>query len=182
MSTPPIRRHDRAVNDEAWICALLHRVPAGVLAAASGDGQPYAHPTTFVYDEAAHAIYVHSARSGRMPALLTADNRVCFTAFEVGRLLPGETAAAFGVEYASVIVAGRAVLVDNEAEARQALQQLLDRYFPHLQAGADYPPPTAEEVCATAVYRIEIDEWSGKRKQAAPDVSGAFRYGEMIGA
>jgi hypothetical protein len=34
-SQTTLRRRDRAVDDAAWIMALLRRVPVGVLAAAS---------------------------------------------------------------------------------------------------------------------------------------------------
>ncbi len=175
MTPPPTRRRDRAIPDDAWIRALLQRVPVGVLAAIS-DGEPYLHPTSFVYDPTAHAIYTHSARSGRMPAALAANERVCFTVYEMGRLLPAAVAMQFGVEYASVIITGRATRVDDAAAARHALQQLISRYFPHLHAGTDYRPPTDDEARRTAVYRIAIDAWSGKQHTAAPDAPGAFWY------
>jgi hypothetical protein len=172
---PSTRRRDRAIPDAAWIRALLQRVPVGVLAAIS-DGEPYLHPTSFVYDPATHAIFIHSARSGRMPIALAANDRVCFTVYEMGRLLPAAVAMQFGVEYASVIITGRATRVDDEEAARHALQQLISRYFPHLHAGVDYRSPTEDEARRTAVYRIAIDTWSGKQHTAAPDAPGAFWY------
>ena len=66
MTPPPPRRRDRAIPDDAWIRALLQRIPVGVLAAISDD-EPYLHPTSFVYDQDTHAIYTHTAHSGRMP-------------------------------------------------------------------------------------------------------------------
>ena len=38
--------------------------------------------------------------------------------------------------------------------------------------------PNADELELTGVYRIEIDAWTGKRKQVEEDFLGAFRYGE----
>jgi len=32
----------------------------------------------------------------------------------------------------------------------------------------------------TAVYRIAIDSWSGKKKEAAPDFPGAYDYEDVI--
>ena len=63
---PPahVRRSDRAVEDVAWIQNFLQRAPVGVLATAS-DGQPFINSNLFVYDQAAHAIYLHTARTGR---------------------------------------------------------------------------------------------------------------------
>ena len=40
------------------------------------------------------------------------------------------------------------------------------------------PEATADELARTAVYRIDIESWSGKRKQAEPDFPGAFFYGQ----
>ena len=51
-----VRRADRAVEDEAWIKALLHRAPFGALATVEDD-QPFINTNLFVYDEAAHAIF-----------------------------------------------------------------------------------------------------------------------------
>ncbi len=63
---PPahVRRSDRAVEDVAWIQNFLQRAPVGVLATAS-DGQPFINSNLFIYDQAAHAIYLHTARTGR---------------------------------------------------------------------------------------------------------------------
>jgi len=176
---PPheVRRKDRAVEDEVWIRAMLHRVPFGTLATVH-EGQPFINTNLFVFDEAAHVIYMHTANVGRTRANVEAKERVCFSASEMGRLLPADTALEFSVEYAGVVVFGRAVIVDDEQEASHALQLLLDRYFAHLRPGRDYRPITPEELARTAVYRISIEHWSGKKKEVGADFPGAFLYGD----
>jgi len=176
---PPetVRRTDRAVEDEAWIRAFLHRAPIGYLATVY-EGQPFINSNLFVYDEAAHVIYMHTARFGRTQSNVDNDERVCFSVSEMGRLLPADEALEFSVEYAGVAVYGRARIIQNTAEAKHALQLLLNKYAPHLKPGLHYRPTTEEELKRTAVYRIQIDAWSGKRKQAEPDFPGAFLYGE----
>ena len=57
----------------------------------------------------------------------------------------------------------------------RALQMLLDKYAPHLRPGEDYRPPVAEEIARTAVMRIDIESWSGKKKEVE-DFPGAFWY------
>lgn len=173
-----VRRSDRAVTDEAWIRAFLHRAPVGYLATVH-DGQPFINSNLFVYDEAAHAIYMHTARLGRTRSNIETDERVCFSISEMGRLLPADTALEFSVEYNGVAVFGRAGIVTDEAAATHALQMLLDKYFPHLKPGEDYRPIVEEELARTAVYRIQIDEWSGKKKAVGPDFPGAFLYGQQ---
>ncbi len=173
-----VRRTDRAVSDEAWIRALLHRAPVGYLATVH-DGQPFINSNIFVYDAKRHVIYMHTARVGRTQANVDAYEKICFTVTEMGRLLPAAAALEFSVEYAGVVVFGTAVIIDDPAEATDALQQLLDKYAPHLQAGQDYHPPTPEELKRTAVYRLTIESWSGKKKEVAPNFPGAYWYHEV---
>jgi hypothetical protein len=170
-----IRRQDRAVTDDAWIRAFLRRAPVGTLAMIQGE-QPFLHMNLFVYDEDAHSLYLHTARTGRAPALLADHAPVCFSIMEMGRLLPADTALEFSVEYASVIVFGRANLVADDGEAARALQSLLDKYAPHLRPGDDYRPVIDSELRRTAVFRITIETWSGKKKEVAPDFPGAYWY------
>jgi hypothetical protein len=169
-----IRRSDRAVEDENWIRAFLGRAAYGVLATIH-EAQPFINTNLFVYDEKQHVIYMHTARVGRTRANVDADDSICFSVSEIGRILPADEALEFSVEYAGVTVFGRARVVDG-AEARAGLQMLLDKYAPHLRPGEHYRPITDEELARTAVYRIEIDAWSGKRKQAPEDFPGAYTY------
>jgi nitroimidazol reductase NimA-like FMN-containing flavoprotein (pyridoxamine 5'-phosphate oxidase superfamily) len=172
-----VRRQDRAVTDETWIRALLQRAPVGALATLH-EGQPFINSNLFVYDETRHVIYMHTARLGRTQANVEADERVCFSVYEMGRLLPATTALEFSVEYAGVTVFGTAKIVSDPGEAAYGLQRLLDKYAPHLQPGRDYQPITAEELKRTAVYRIDIEAWSGKKKAVAAAFPGAFYYGQ----
>lgn len=170
-----VRRRDRAVDDEAWIAALLRRAPTAYLATVA-DGQPFVNSNLFVYDDQQHVIYMHTARYGRTRANLDGDERVCLSVSEIGRMLPADVALEFSVEYSGVVVFGRGAVVADADEATYGLQLLLDKYFAHLRPGKDYRPTTPEELARTSVYRIIIEEWSGKRKQVADDFPGAFVY------
>jgi uncharacterized protein len=174
-----VRRSDRAVEDEAWIKTMLHSAAVGTLA-TSDDGQPFINSNLFVYDEAEHTIYMHTARYGRTRSNIDGDERVCFSVTEMGRMLPADQALNFSVEYAGVVIFGRGQVVEDMSLAGQALQKLLDKYAPHLKAGMDYRPPVEEEIKRTAVYRITIDSWSGKRKQVEADFPGAYFYDQLI--
>jgi nitroimidazol reductase NimA-like FMN-containing flavoprotein (pyridoxamine 5'-phosphate oxidase superfamily) len=167
-------RQDRAKDDD-WIKAYLKRVPFGMLA-TEYEGQPFLKPTLFVYDESEHAIYIHGALQGRMRTNLELNPRVSFCIAEMGRLLPADTAMEVGVEYASVVVFGKAELLTNADQARYGLQLLLDRFFPHLKPGIDYREILPQELNITAVYRIKIESWSGKEDRAKHDFPGAFTY------
>ena len=174
-----VRRSDRAVTDEEWIKALLHQAPVGYLATVHGD-QPFINSNLFVYDEEHHSIYMHTAKVGRTQANVAAHEKVCFTVTEMGRLLPADVALEFSVEYAGVMVFGTAVIIEEAEEATYGLQILLDKYAPHLKPGQDYRPPIAEELKRTAVYRINIDKWSGKKKEVEADFPGAYFYKDVV--
>jgi uncharacterized protein len=175
---PPnsVRRADREIDDVGWIRDFLHRAPMAALAMASAAGQPFINSNLFAYDEANNCIYMHTARVGRTKANVLQNDRVCLSIGEMGRLLPAAEALEFSVEYAGVVVFGKANVVNEEQEAARALQLLLDKYFSHLHSGSDYRPATAAELRRTTVYRITIESWSGKRKQVEADFPGAFNY------
>jgi nitroimidazol reductase NimA-like FMN-containing flavoprotein (pyridoxamine 5'-phosphate oxidase superfamily) len=170
-----VRRRDRAVDDESWIKAFLHRAPFGVLA-LSLDDQPFVNTNIFVYDEARHLIYFHTAGEGRTRSIVECNDRVCFSISEMGRLLPATTAKEMSVEYTGVSIFGRISVVEEEEEAYQALQLLLDKYFPDLRPGEDYRATTPEEWKLTTVYRVRIEQWIGKQKKAPVDFPGARPY------
>ncbi len=170
-------RQDRAIDDEKWIKSFLRAAPYCAVA-TSVENQPFLTNNTFVYDEPAKAIYMHTAYAGRFRHNLEQNPRVCLTAARFGRLLPSKTAMGFSNEYESVVVFGKAEILKNQDDARYALQKLLDKYFPHLKAGEDYSNITEKELAAVTVYRISIEEWSGKKKEVEPDFPGAFLFGQ----
>lgn len=173
------RRQDRAVEDEVWIRQFLQRAAVGTLATVH-DEQPFLNTNLFVYDEAAHCLYMHTANVGRTAANVQQNGRFCFSVSEMGRLLPAAEALEFSVEYASVVLFGTAELLQDPAEKERGLQLLLDKYAPHLRPERDYRPITAEEVKRTAVYRLSVTQWSGKRKQVSPDFPGAYSYEDVV--
>lgn len=177
QSFASFRRADRAVTDETWIKNFLHTAAYGVFASAV-DGKPFINANLFVFDEQQHAIYWHTANQGGTHDSILANPRVCFSVSQIGRLLPAEVALEFSVEYAGVTVFGNAYIIEEQEQAIAGLQKLLDKYIPHLQPGVDYRPPTPLELKRTAVYRLEIESWSGKRKKAPQDFPGAYYYNE----
>jgi uncharacterized protein len=170
-----VTRKDRAVYDDGWIEDFLRRAPSGTLSTVSGE-QPFASTLLFVYSPPERSIYLHTAPRGRVWENLRANPRACFSAAEIGRLLPAATALNFSNEYRSVVAFGQASLVEDPAEAERALQLLLDKYAPHLMPGRDYRPITTGELQATAVWRITVEEWSGKQKAAPEDFPGAYQF------
>ena len=173
-----VRRRDRAKDDE-WIGEYLTRAPYGFLA-TERDGQPFLNSNLFVYDAEREAIYLHTHRTGRTRDNLAEARPVAFSVAHMERLLPAAEALEFSVEYAGVVVFGTGVVVTDPAESEEALQALLDKYAPHLRPGRDYRPIMPDEMRRTAVFRIDVEDWSGKRKEVAADFPGAYRYADVL--
>jgi nitroimidazol reductase NimA-like FMN-containing flavoprotein (pyridoxamine 5'-phosphate oxidase superfamily) len=182
MGTPEdlvkMRRKDRG-RDDAYIKAFLAGAEFGTMATAQGE-HPFLVTRNFVYDEAAHAIYMHGAKQGRTYERAVLSPAVCFSASRAGRLLPAKQAAKFGTEFAGVVVFGRLQVVEDLAEAKHGLQSLCDKYFPHLKPEVDYETIRDADVKTTAVLRIDIESWSGKEYKAADDFPGAFYFEETF--
>lgn len=161
------RRRDRGKDDD-FVRAALDRIPWGTLAVAGAGGVPHLNTNLFVRRPDPERIYLHTARTGALGDAVRAGGAegapAAFTAAAMGRLLPAETALEFSVEYAGATAVGRVREVDDPAEAAAALQAILDRYAPHLRPGRDYREIVPEELRRTAVFRLDVEGWSGKQK------------------
>jgi len=168
-----VRRRDRG-KDDAWVRAFMKEAPYGFLATVGEEGQPYVNSNIFVYDADRHCIYLHTHRIGRTRDNIENSEKVAFCVAMMGRLLPADEALEFSVEYSGVSAYGLGRVVEDPDEAKAALQMLLDKYAPHLRPGRDYRATTDEELTRTAVYRVDVETWSGKQKEVEPDFPGAF--------
>jgi nitroimidazol reductase NimA-like FMN-containing flavoprotein (pyridoxamine 5'-phosphate oxidase superfamily) len=173
-----IRRKEYAVTDEAWIKSMLTRSLYGTLATVH-DTQPFLTPILFIYVEEERAIYFHGARLGRLRANIEINPNVCFNVTEVGRILPHGKAANFNIEYNSVTVFGRTKPVDDKKEVERVLQQIMDKYAPHLKPGVDYIPAQAEDTSRTLVVKITIEDWTGKRQTDDGESINPYYYEPM---
>ena len=161
-----IRRSDRAMLDDSDIAAILHQGQVAFVATCQ-ENQPFVIPNLYWYNPSKHAVYFHTAAEGRTRTNVENNPSVSLSVASMGKLLPADKAIEFSVEYSSVCVFGKARIVEDEEEARLALQGLLDKYFPDHKAGEDYRPITRSEIHRTAVFAIEIESWSGKQRVEA---------------
>ena len=152
-----MRRKDRLQGEEENL-ALLDKAEYGVLALADGRW-PYAVPLSFALMDG--ALYVHCAREGRKIDVLNANNRACFTV--VGPTKPVYD-HGFSTYYESVMVFGKIVSVEEKEEKTRALVALARKYLPGDMDKAD--GDIERSFKRTAVYRIAIEQMSGKAKHA----------------
>lgn len=171
----PVRRNDRAIEDEAWIGAFLNQAPFGTTASVV-DGQPHVNTNLFAYDPSRRAIYYHSSSEGRTYAVIHAGTSVAFTAARMGHILPAPASRGFSVEYESVVAYGWAQAVSDTEEMIYGLQLIMNKYAPHLEPGKDYHAPDVDQLAGVAVYRLDIERWSAKRRPPKPEAEGAYLF------
>lgn len=152
-----VRRQDRLLPlDRAE--ALLRGQEWGVLSVCGADGAPYGLPLNYVWD-GHRSLYVHCAPEGRKLRCLDHERRVSFCIVGNVNLLP----AKFTTEYESVVLTGIAVRHLDDEEKRHALELLLEKLSPSDKAvGMQYAAASFHRV---EILRLDIDSWSGKRKQ-----------------
>lgn len=170
-----VLRKNREVTDEARIRCFLTRAATCVVATV-GDGRPFVNPNLFYFDAGRDVFYFHTAGRGRTRSNIEANPSVSVSVSEMGRLLPGPKVTDYSVEYASVVIHGRASVVTDAAEARSVLDRQLAKYFPDKQPYRDFAPFTDEEMFRATVFRVEIEQWTAKTHREAPDFAGATSY------
>ena len=149
-----MRRKDKAMQDGA-IIGLLQNGEYGVLSTVDGNEQPYGVPLNYVLMN--NCIYFHCALEGHKLDNLAANPKVSFCVVGRTKVLPAE----FSTEFESVIVFGRASVIEGE-ERYQALNALIEKYSPEfVSEGSAYIEKFDSQ---TNLVRIEIQQMTGKAK------------------
>ena len=137
---------------------LLSSTSTGSLATLNNDGSPYVIPVHFLYHN--DAIYIHGLPKGQKIDNIRADSRVSMTVYEMDSLLldPSEKPCDTNTKYESVIVSGKAILVDDREHKKGVLAGIVKKYTPHLTQ-KELPD---NMVKGTAVIKIEMQNVTGK--------------------
>lgn len=152
-----MRRSKKEIKDKNVIEELLRTCAVGRLGTTGRDGYPMVKPLNFVYHDA--KIYFHTAREGEKIEDIKRDSRVCFET-DLPIALVKSTTSPCRAEYLyrSVIIKGRASIVENDDERLFGLRLLMRKYQPEGGYG-DFP---AEKLAITGVVKIDIEEMIGK--------------------
>jgi hypothetical protein len=155
-----MRRQNKKITDIAIIADLLKTCHTGRLGTVGADGWPMVKPLNFAYHEG--CIYFHCAHEGEKLDHIRGDDRVCFEVDLPLALIPGTMTNPCRIEcfYRSVIVRGRAVVVEEPHERIRALDLLMGKYQPE----GGYGPYLEEKLALTCIVRIDIVELSGKEE------------------
>lgn len=158
-----MRRKDREETREAAL-AILDGADFGVMATVDTDGRPYCIPLSFARDAAngGEWLYFHSALSGHKLDNLKNDPSVCIS-FTGKVSFPQDD---FTVIYESALVFGRAEEITADEEKIFGLNLISRRFTPGNMAAFD--ETVQKSLWITGVWKIHIDEISGKRRKMTP--------------
>jgi nitroimidazol reductase NimA-like FMN-containing flavoprotein (pyridoxamine 5'-phosphate oxidase superfamily) len=163
MPTPRtrvVREADRAVYDRETVYRILDE---GFLCHAGFvvDGQPFVIPTSYGRKDA--SLYLHGSAASRMLRQMKEGVPVCITVTLLEGLVLARSIFNHSMNYRSVVILGKACLLDDPEEKLEALRILSEHILPG--RWADSRQPNERELKATSVLRVAIEEFSAKVRQ-----------------
>lgn len=181
------RLHERGDYDRAAVHAVLDSAMLCHIAYVI-DGQPYCTPTAF-WREGEH-LYWHGSSASRMLRVQKPGVPVCLTVTHLDSLVLARSGFNHSVDYRSAMCFGTARIVDDPDAKARALDAMIDRFYPG--RNAELRPSTAQELKATMVVGMEIEEASAKIRSkgigddeedyALPIYAARFPVTQVIGA
>jgi nitroimidazol reductase NimA-like FMN-containing flavoprotein (pyridoxamine 5'-phosphate oxidase superfamily) len=150
--------HDRevinAILDEGFICHVGFAI----------EGRPFVIPTG--YARLKDQLLIHGSQASRMLRTLSEGIEVCVTVTLLDGLVLARSAFHHSMNYRSVVIFGRATLVEDRAEKSLALFALSEHMIPN--RWRDVREPTESELRQTTVLSVPIDEASAKIRTGPP--------------
>jgi len=149
------------ILDEAFLCHVGFAV----------DGQPFVIPTS--YGRVENNLYIHGSAASRMLRQMKDGVLVCVTVTLLDGLVLARSIFNHSMNYRSVVILGKATLVDDPKEKIEALYALSQHILPGRWDEARQP--NERELKATSVLRLPIEEFSAKVR-VGPPVDDAEDY------
>ena len=143
-----------SILDEAFVCHIGFVV----------DGQPYVIPTGFARID--NDLYIHGSSASRMLRSLAEGVQVCVTVTLVDGLVLARSAFHHSMNYRSVVILGKATLIEEPQEKDRAMEALTEHIVPG--RWKDVRWPTELELKATSVLKVPIEEASAKIRTGGP--------------
>jgi uncharacterized protein len=162
--TRVVREADRAVYDREAVYRILDE---GFLCHVGFvvEGQPFVIPTSYGRNDA--SLYIHGSAASRMLRQTQKEGvPVCITVTLLEGLVLARSVFNHSMNYRSVVVLGKATLVDDPAEKLAALRVLSEHILPG--RWDDSRGPNERELKATSVLRVPIEEFSAKVRVGPP--------------
>ena len=158
-----VREPERAVYDREAAYRILDE---GFLCHVGFvlDGQPFVIPTSFGRKD--DSLYIHGSAASRMLRQMNEGVPVCVTVTLLDGLVFARSIFNHSMNYRSVVVLGKAMLVNDPGEKIAALRLLSEHIIPG--RWADSRQPNERELKATSVLRLPIEEFSAKVRTGPP--------------
>jgi nitroimidazol reductase NimA-like FMN-containing flavoprotein (pyridoxamine 5'-phosphate oxidase superfamily) len=128
------------------------------------DGKPVVIPTG--YGRHGDMLYVHGSTASRMFRALGAGADVCVTITLVDGLVLARSAFHHSMNYRSVVIFGKAAVLEDPAAKREALHAFTEHVAPGRWQEIRQPSP--KELQATTVLAIPLQEVSAKVRTGPP--------------
>jgi len=158
-----VREPQRAVYDREEIYKILDEGMVCHVGFAV-EGQPYVIPT--LYGRVGDAIYFHGSAASRMLRGLSGGAGVCLTVTLTDGIVVARSIFNHSMNYRSVVVLGKATLVDEPGEKLEALRAFSEKILPG--RWGDARKPNAQELKATSILRLPLTEVSAKVRSGPP--------------
>ncbi len=148
-----MRRKEKQLTPEETV-QMLEKTTYGTLALLGDDGYPYSLPISFVYRD--NKIFFHGAMQGHKVDAIRREPKVSLSIVERNEVLPEK----FDTLYRSAIVFGKARVLEDPQEKKDALMTVIGKYSSeYMQSGQAYIERALNGVC---VMEIEIEHMTGK--------------------
>lgn len=157
------RLPEKQVTDRSVLHAVLDAGRVAHVAVRDGAGQPYVVPVA--YARHGRSVLVHGSTGSRLFTALAAGAPTCLTVTLVDGLVAARSVFESSLHYRSVMVLGTARALEGAAK-----EAGLERITEHLLPGrwADARPPNRQELAATLVLSLPLEEWSVKVSDRPP--------------
>ena len=157
------RMPKRASYDRAGVAAILDE---GLICHVGfvDKGQPFVIPT--IHARLGDKLYIHGSAASRMLRTAREGIPVCITVTLVDGLVLARSAFHHSVNYRSVVVLGTAQEVTEEQEKLIALRAIVEHVVPN--RWEEVREPTAQELKATIVLQLPLEEVSAKIRTGQP--------------
>jgi nitroimidazol reductase NimA-like FMN-containing flavoprotein (pyridoxamine 5'-phosphate oxidase superfamily) len=142
------------ILDEGFICHVGFAV----------DGQPFVIPTSYGRKDA--SLYIHGSAASRMLRQMKDGLSICVTVTLLDGLVLARSVFNHSMNYRSVVILGKATLVEDPEEKLEGLRSLSEHILPG--RWDDARQPNEQELKATSLLRLPIDEFSAKVRTGPP--------------
>ena len=158
------RVHEKASYERDAVKAILDEALVAHLGFAH-EGQPFVIPT--LHARLGEEVYVHGSSASRTLRAVGGALPACLTVTLLDGLVFARSVFEMSANYRSVVVLGEARAVTDADEKLRALQAFSDQVMPGRWEAAR--KPTRQELKATAVLALPLDEASAKISTGGPD-------------